>query len=367
MEKNIKNLILQIKKIAENNSETPVLPSTSSKKPPAKPGSKPPTSPSGPVMPSGSGGAPATTSETEVAVTPAAAASAVKSMQQAIREFADTVTDYDIEFQNVSGKRVQVIKADDPRKDFNDFIAERGSEIESEEWDPDPTATARGQKRATERIQLQTVINTLRRMGSAVNEKRPDGIWDFRTQNSIRTVLALTDSIIRIADDYNLYNKISSYFTTANLQSLKSLIPADYQKLTNQEKNNKAKQIEPLVKKATTLYKNFQKIILDNPVYKQYISGTSPLMTAQSGAPDPGQIPEDLKNVDLDEEYISNFQITAPNGIKQWIMQKVPLSTFKDMPGYLKFLRYIGYNETNGIADINVQTKILNEIMEQVF
>jgi hypothetical protein len=320
------------------------------------------------------GGASAGGSSGDSSATPAAAANAVKSMQEAIQKFADAVTAYNLETVPVPGvknKFVRQVKKDDTRKDFNDFIAERGSSIKTEEWDPDPKATSIPSKRPTDRIQLDVVIDLLKRTGSSFSEKKPDGIWDQRTQNAIKTVWALTDSFIRIADDYGLSTQIRETFSPEDFRALVSAIPkgdlSEISKMPPAEKEKKAKILTPLVRKATNLYNSFQKIILNNPIYRNYIEGAYDLMTAEPGKPDPGQIPDNLKDKNLNEEYISNFYVTSGDGSRKWVNNKVPLAAFKDVPGYLKFLRWIGYNESNGIDNLTIQSKVLKEIMDQVF
>ncbi len=312
-----------------------------------------------------------------------AATNAIKEMQKAIGKFADAVVNYDIEtvFENVGGNKVPKkdksgnfvtqVKKEDDRKDFNDFIAERGSSIKTEEWDPDPTRRTISEKRPTDRIELDTVLNLLKRTGSQFSETNPDGIWNERTQNAIKTVWALTDSFLNIAEDYGVYDRIQSTFSFKDLNTLKSNIPTgsleDVTKLPPAQKENKAKVLTPLVKKATNLYNQFKEIILKNPIHQNYINGTYGLMTAKPGQADPGEIPENLKNKNLTEEYISNFYVTNGKGARVFVNQKVPLNAFENVPNFLKFLRWIEYDETNGINDPNIQSKVLKEIMDQVF
>lgn len=346
MKNNLKNILHEIQKIAG--------------------------APSGTSFPGGksAGGASAGGSSRDSSATPAAAANAVLLMQEAIQKFADAVTNYQLETVVINNKPVRRVKANDNRKDFNDFIAERGSSIKTEEWDPDPKATSAGQKRPTDRIQLDVVIDLLRRTGSSVSEKKPDGIWDFRTQNALRTIWALTDSFMRLANDFDASSNVRSAFTTDDFNRLKHAISVpDNQpsKLSQNNLNGRANSLIPLIKKATTFYNLFQKYVLEHPIYKNYIEGTYDLMTAAPGKPDPGQIPDDLKDKNLNEEYISNFYVTSGDGSRKWVNNKVPLAAFKDVPGYLKFLRWIGYNESNGIDNLTIQSKVLKEIMDQVF
>lgn len=233
---------------------------------------------------------------------------AIKKMQQAIQTFADTAVKYKTKPEkDASGKIVYRVSEDDNRRNFNDFLAEQFSasaDIHGDEYNPDPAANTKDSKLPTDIIQLNNVIDSLRRIGKGSKEALADGVWDFRTNNAVRNVYALATALVAA---HNALGGIapndSRIFNQSDLTKLKGLIPTvkdpKASGMSQEELSKKAEGITPLVEKLTEFYNYYSSKIMTHPSYKRYITDDIPLMTVQPGK-DPAQLDtnqaERLKN-----------------------------------------------------------------------
>lgn len=295
------------------------------------------------------------------------AASNIRNMQKAIQNFANQVSTYKIDSKNPTK-----VAPEDKRKDFNDFLAEQysaGSKIHGEEFDTSPEATSQDQKRPTDIIELDNVIDGLRRIGPGKKESMSDGIWDFRTNNAIKNIYAIADALIRVSDDFGgIFPNSAKAFRYADLKKMDSAIPKekDPRKVPSAILNQKSSILIPLIDKLTEFYNIYSKYVLNHPAYKGYIEKSKPLITITPGAEDSGKIPDNLKQYmdKLDQLFLQNVNIPAKNGVNgSIVIGKLPLTVIKDLPNLQNFMmKFLGYND-NDISNPEIQSRVLNAIM----
>lgn len=271
-------------------------------------------------------------------------------------------------------------------KDFNDFMVEgysNESYIKGEEWDPSQRYHTKGTRGAAPLIRLDSVVDQVKKIGSSQNPIKADTIWDERTQNALRNIWAFADALVRVYEDFGSTFANPS-FTKSDLQTLGGLIPKtpidspeDVSELKADEKNQKAKEITPLLEKLTEFYRTFSKKILDNPIYRPFIK------PAVTPGLDPASAPETSKiytkfdvNVAPSTHTYSmpstqdiagksmKLELTDASGEKFFF--NVPLLVLKDQRSLQKFLYdKLDYKE-NQVNSREVQLKVLNEISAQL-
>jgi hypothetical protein len=343
--------------------------------PPPPPGYKPDAVRSVPVPDPGAAPAKAPVQNKPVA---AVGSSEIKEMQIAIQNFAKTATDYKTKQVRVPpttpGGKPQIVEkmdANDPRKDFNDFISEQytnGTSIHGVEFNPDPNAVSDDSKKPTDNIEMDNVLDSLRRIGSPKpGEKQPDGVWDFRTQNAVMQTYALADSLTQItAFMAPPSQKAKNNFTSADLSKFANAIPKvgeypathkvnDYlKKISPDELKQKANVITSLVNKLSSFYQYYYAYVINHPAYKAAIEKTTPLITVKPGGEDRGAVPAQYAGVmkQLDARKLTDVKLPQKqDGKVVWVtFPSVPLSTLKDAQSFRSFmLNSLKFNE----ADIN--------------
>jgi hypothetical protein len=316
----------------------------------------------------------------------------VLEMQKSIQNLARVVTNYKTKtvrkpIPNKPGQteNVEVLTEEDPRKDFNDFVAEQytnGAAIHGVEFDPSEDAISRDQKRPTENIDMDSVLDGLRRIGSPKpGEKVPDGIWDFRTQNAVMQVYALADAMVQITSFMGaMPQRANSTFTANDLQKFAAAIPKvkEYpatsksneflNKLSPENKKHSAEVIAPLVDKLANFYQYYSKYVVDHPAYKAAVQGKTPLITAKPGGEDRGSLSPEYSNAakDLSKLTLTNIALPSKDG-KPVNFPSLPLTYLQDIKSFrsLMLSPELGYDE----ADINnseTQAKILNIISKHI-
>lgn len=252
----------------------------------------------------------------------------IKEMQRAIQAFSLQAVSYKKDTRNPN-----MVSQEDRRKDFNDFLAEQYSataKVHGEEWSPSEKATKKDQKQPTEIIELDNVINNLRRIGPGQKEIMSDGVWDFRTNNAVKNVYSFAEALIKSSQDFesNLQG-----FNKFDLKRMYTLIPKkSLNKVSVKELEKRAELLTPLVEKLTEFYKEYSRLILNHPQYVQYINKNTPLFRVHQAGADAGDIPQDLKPYEskLNELELKNVPVPTPQGTIVTI-SNFPLSYLKDM------------------------------------
>jgi len=220
----------------------------------------------------------------------------IKKMQQAMQNFAAAVTKYSFNKPQKPGDKPTV---NDSKKPFNDFITEAymaDSPIKGEEYSTDPTRQTQQQKQPTNLIEMNTVIDGLKRIGSRGSELRADNMWDFRTNNALKNIYAFAYSLVNLSKDFGRTNVQS--FDDGDLSKMAELIPKEEnpKDIPAAEKSTKAKALIPLINKLTTFYNYYVDQIANHPAYVRYIIGEEPLMNIKPGG-DPLEYKDDEKEL----------------------------------------------------------------------
>lgn len=329
----------------------------------------------------GSGGSTGGTVATYVA-----SSNNISEMQKAIQEFADAAVAYKQEpiGKEPSGKIIYQVKKEDKRRDFNDFLAEQfmaSADIHGDEYTPDKTAVTRESKLPTDIVQLDNVIDGLRRIGPAGNEKMKDGVWDFRTNNAVRNVYAFAASLVTAHEALGgIAANNPNIFTRSDLAQLKSAMPVQKDpmaaKVPQAELNEKAKAITPLVQKLTEFYKIYSSDkpgagVLGHPAYKQYINQDFPLYTFKPGGTNPYKAdpsdPDQKKFMDNPASFtLPKLTLTGKGGKQVVLDGKITLQPFQSVDGIVGLMtQYLGYSSSE-VNNPKLLAQIVRSILTQV-
>ena len=319
-------------------------------------------------------------------------ASSIKEMQKSIQNFAKVATGYKTKTvlkdpTNKAKGTKEVMDGEDPRKDFNDFVSEQytnGSGIHGVEFNPDEGATTKDEKKPTENIEMDNVIDGLRRIGSPKpGEKVPDGIWDFRTQNAVMQTYALADAMVQITSFMAAPpQQAKNNFTASDLGKFANAIPKTKEypatsksnvflnKMSPADLKQDAEIITDLVDKLSNFYQYYSKYVVEHPAYTAAISKKTPLITAKSGGDDRGAVKPEYAEVAKapDNRFLRNVNLPWKSGDKVTfgVFPQVPLSVLKDVQTFRKFmLDGLKYTE----SDINtpeIQASVLGALDKHI-
>lgn len=307
----------------------------------------------------GGSAAPASGGGTYVNATPA-----IREMQKAMQDFAQSATPPPV-------KPGQPAVAD-PNKPFNDFIAEQylaTSDIHGSEFSTVKEDVKKQDKKPTDIMEMQVVLETLQRIGSQSSELKADSLWDWRTNNALKNIYAFADALIRITKDFGKTNAKS--FNDNDLKKMRENIPGEKNpKLSNQDKLNRAKVLTPLIEKLTNFYQYYVKAIATHPGYSRFISGKIPYAKFTPGGKDDRSLTDAEKKLNPAQSFISGSYVPVPlnlynNKMKQWYnVGQMPLSVFTSMDDVNKQLQNQGY-EANEITPV-IQKDFLKSILAHI-
>lgn len=319
----------------------------------------------------------------------------IKEMQKAIQEFADASVKYrrskDPKKDNKGrtvlehGKPVYEVDPSDSRRDFNDFLAENFSanaDIHGSEYSPNESHTSQESKMPTDIIQLNNVIDGLRRIGPGSKESMSDGVWDFRTSNAVRNVYAFAAALVAAsealvmggtANDPNMFKK-------SDLQALGRAIPTEdeFASLSPESLARNAAIITPLVKKLTRFFDFYSKKVMNHPAYKRYIESdpdrnpnAPPLFSVKPGGVNPYKPDQnDPRQVEIMNNpksfTIPQLTLKGKNGAPVNLDGKVTLDYFASRGGLVNLMKnYLGYNDQE-VNNGPLMRQIVNSALDQV-
>jgi hypothetical protein len=300
----------------------------------------------------------------------------ISRMQKAIQNFAAAAVKYKTVPVNKNGKLVKEVDKNDTRRDFNDFLVEQfanNAELRGDEYSPDPGDTTLSSKQPTDLIQLDNVIDQLRRTGSQINEKLPDGSWETRTNNAVRNVYALAVALVE-ANEALGGTSINDrrVFTRSDLAAFKAAIPPYKDPvaeggLTKENLSQRAVTITKLVNKLTEFYDFYSKTILDHPAYKSYIDQTKALLTVEPGK-DPTMLNEaDQKRLEQSKDIRLPFlRVLDKDNRPINIDGNVALDYLQSKQGLQKlmvdFLKY----QPNEVNSFPAMRKTVNNLIDRI-
>lgn len=315
----------------------------------------------------------------------------IQNMQVAMQELAKFVTVDQTSSATAVKHRSQVSQEGDPelqknKKAFNDFIAENylgvvDKDIRGVEFSPNTSITKKEDKKSQqldEIYELDVVMDTLKRIGAAKSEFKADGVWDFRTNNALRNMVAFVYGILQAMNDFGVKSK---FFNLEQYNQFNNLVPKNdsYEKMPIDKKSKNAEKISEYLKKAERLYEEFRGFILNNATYRKYIQGNQEHEAIPKIlTPDQKNAVNDVKNTKNisysngksnynKERYVpllSSLQttITQKDSADTVKIKEIPISALVNDTNFKNFAKSVGYQSDDKIkAFFNV---VYNAIMK---
>lgn len=267
---------------------------------------------------------------------------AIKEMQLTIQDFIDNVVGKPAGVASQArqpGQRTPVQMTNQPKDRFNEFLVEqyankaimKGKEMTS------------GGKNPSDLVQQTSLLDTMQRIGKSTSERDMEGVWSFRTQNTLENIAAFAEALMKLTADFGVPAKFSKDFTMQDLKSFMSRIPKDIAlrdatKFKEGYLEESARILTSLIRKLTVFYDNYRKNITDNPIFLRKIVGDEPLFKVMPGKTDVTVLPAELKDLDKSQLYI---KIDA--GGKAF---RVPVNVLENSKSFYTFLtQTMGFTE----------------------
>ena len=342
----LRDVVAQIQKVAKPPPPPPGNPPP--KGPPPKPGDPDPK-----PKPTGGGGGGYS----------ASAVNAIRDMQTAMQELAEAVI-RDSASSTMGAKPKDQIQPEadqgtkTSKKSFNDFIAEQyvGSlddDNKGVEWDKNPKVTTLPGKKQTQTdiYELDVVMNTFQRIGMEKSEFKPDGNWEFRTDNALRNMMGFAYALLQLEGDFGLPNNIYQYSNWKNFHDLMSgyKVENGAVKLSPADKETRAIDITKHLKAITKLYNHFRQQVTARPEYRPLIEGKRAFEKYnKAGSNKDALTPEEKKLTEGTAYSIPNLKYAIPGVTK--VFTSIPLWALTSRDNYLKYMSdTVGVNEDQAI------------------
>jgi hypothetical protein len=303
----------------------------------------------------------------------AATVNAVREMQTAMQELSATIIQ-DSESGTMGAKPKDQIQpgADTPtktsKKAFNDFIAEQyvgtlDEENKGVEWTKDQKVTTLPGKKTTQTdiYELDVVMDTLRRIGMEKSEFKPDGNWEWRTDNALKNMMGFAYALLQLEGDFGLPNNLYSYGHWKNFRDLLSgyKIENGAVKLSADEKKDKAEQITKHLKAITKLYTHFRQQVTARPEYRPLIEGKRPFEKYnQQGNNKDVLTPAEQQYSKSDVTKVDNVVYNAPR-LPEKKINYIPLKALTSREAFLKHMM-----EYCGVPTEDQAIKIFNTVIK---
>ena len=193
---------------------------------------------------------------------------------------------------------------------FSNFITEHyinQSDVPAVEYDPNPAKTQMSEKDPSKAKRMNTVMDTMSRVGGSKNEFKVDGNWGPRTNAALRNSYALGFALLKMATDFHF--EPHSY-DASELAKLKQLTPLDNTSISPAEKIKRSKEIVPQLRAITNLFNEVKTHILQKPANRAYIEGTQSYATYQKN--EASTTPSTQVVDDLNKKF-TNMKVSGAN------------------------------------------------------
>jgi hypothetical protein len=226
------------------------------------------------------------------------------------------------------------------RDSFSDFMAKMMRGTGAQEFNPDPKATQVDQKKPSSPSRMWVFMDTVKRIGNAKAEIKPDGVWGPRTNQSLLNVHAFAGALLQLAASFEV--PIKSY-SQQNLEEF--VVPRVDTEISQQDKVKSAPIIGEHLDAINQAFQEFRDGVLENPHFQTYIEDDTPFATIGGPPKQPGQDqgqqpaligPEEAQEIN---KYFPTFTIsfTGPNGAPQTkTMSVTPLITLQALEAWKK-------------------------------
>ena len=313
----------------------------------------------------------------------------VKEMQKSMIKLAQTVRDdviySDLPLDNPQDiNRQRAMKGQNlGRGSFMDFFAQNFIGILPEdkrgvEYDEDPSVTSRPAKQKTQTsiYQMNSVMTTIMRLGRASNETKPDGNWQWRTQNSLRNIAGFSFALLQMGGELGISSpEIYSLADWRRFQNNISEIDKKYfgagaVAMKPPQKKANAMLMKKYVDKILALYQNFREQALHARA-SMYISGKLPFENFQpTSQEDKAKKLQEQEYLDTYREssdivsfpgfkYLINKPIPGSPSERYNFAQYIPLKALSSKEEYLTWMASVGVTE-------NIALQMLEGIKKQI-
>ena len=311
----------------------------------------------------------------ESVLTPSPSHTAVSEMQTAIQAFVNTVENQKSSM-SAEHPSTPATTGTNPNKkntdDFNNLLVHyyvSKSDVKGQEWTTDDKATALKNKKPTDLTEMSNILDNLKKMGGHTKEGVVDGRWGNRTQNSVRSMYAFADALIKITDDFAT-EKNPNDFNASDLSKMHENIPDADNPMTKKlpaELANFANNLTPLIKKLTGFYNKYVQSVLRHPSYVRMLEkGGQPLFKQPTFGEDPGDTSKYSQNLmpQIDRlPPLTNIQILNKDN-KTYRSMDVPLNLLNPA-GLSKILRDLGFDSAEA-EEVDYKIFLLTTIMNQI-
>lgn len=278
---------------------------------------------------------------------------AIKAMQNAILQFAQTASASDAtsmkgnQLGQEKGRSGEYLGGSDP---FGDFLAAhikgaKGNAVQYVNTDIAPDDRAR---MSIEDTGLRGIIDTIKRIGTPGAETAADGVWGQRINNALLQISKLMQSIANLSQSMNLpikgLDKTVSAFSDA--------VPQNYTSIS--DKATLAEKLSKLISDLSAFFGQFKKSVLENSDLRQYIDQKKPFVSYQQKAVNGRDLLSNQeKAVFIGNKMIPNLMLNK---------QPVSLNDLDNMQSFSDLMTRIGRNPN----DANQLKETLAEITNKL-
>lgn len=298
---------------------------------------------------------------------------AVKEMQKAILDFANTAAANDVtdlqgnQKGQMYGEQSRLGPQDMPASrdlsapednqkeylggsdPFGNFLTQQyigKSDAGRQYLNVDVAGNKNRQDHSMQDLNFRGVIDSIKRIGtpgSVGTEKSVDGIWQVRTNNALKNIYAIADGLVHFAKDMTL--AIPGY-GEKELASFAALIPKEYTDVKPEERAQRAKDLTSHIKAVTGYFESFKNAVLNNKRLRAFIDQRkSFVQIPQTKASKPALDEKESKT-------LSTFQMQAIPGVQLPFIKEpkqnwISLKELSDLDSFKGFMSRVGRNPNN--------------------
>lgn len=262
---------------------------------------------------------------------------AVKNLQNAILEFANTASSSDVTSMqgNQTGQQEsasgEYLGGSDP---FGNFLAEhiQGKDDNGKQYVNTDVSSKDRSRMSIEDTGLRGIIDTIKRIGAPGHERGADGIWKMRTNNALHQIAKLMGTIRDLSKSMNVPIKNIDVLVNTFIKS----IPENYIDIKENNKSALAISLTNQIQQLTKIFSEFKNTVLNNKHLRQYIDQKKPFVQYK-------QKTQNGRDT-LSEEEQKIFTGAKPIPGLQLAKQQVSLYDLDNMNNFSQLMQRAGRN-----------------------
>ena len=268
----------------------------------------------------------------------------VKEMQKAMQKLSQTVV-HDMEsagiFKTPADTEFELSGAGErkSKKAFFDFMVghfmnELPKGQVGKEWRIKPGTK---EKSTTGIYESNIVMETIKRIGKSSNDFIIDGIWGWKTQNSLLNIRGFSYALLQMETQLGLDNP--KIYTTNDLQNftddLGKIKVVENKVILPKDKDQLAAKIIVYLNKITLLYTDFRVKVTTQPEYRTYIEGDMPFISFNERGTNPDTLTDnEIENIKNKFIILQNTKFLPNN-------TKMPLMALLNKDEYIKWAKAV--------------------------